>query len=100
MGLLERADDDYEMYRDDGYMWGVPHTRDIDLPRYKQNLSVRKEYHGSYGWRIIVTSYDTEVASGLENVGTLVTSKWHSRTTSKHINYVAEQLGMKVEKQY
>ena len=100
MGLLERADDDYEMYRDDGYMWGVPHTRDIDLPRYKQNLKVRKEYHGSYGWRIIVTSYDTDVASGLENVGTLVASNWYSRTTSKHINYVAEQLGMKVEKQY
>ena len=100
MGLLERADDDYEMYRDDGYMWGVPHTRDIDLPRYKQNLKVRKEYHGSYGWRIIVTSYDTDVASGHENVGTLVASKWYSPTTSKHINYVAEQLGMKVEKQY
>ena len=100
MGLLERADDDYEMYRDDGYMWGVPHTRDIDLPRYKQNLSVRKEYYGSYGWRIIVTSYDTEVAWGLENLGSLVVSDYHSPTTSKHINYVAEQLGMKVEKQY
>jgi len=100
MGLLERADDDYEMYRDDGHMWGVPHTRDIDLPRYKQNLKVRKEYHGSYGWRIIVTSYDTDVASGLENVGTLVAPKWHSRTTSKHINYAAEQLGMAVKKLY
>jgi len=100
MGLLERADDDYEMYRDDGYMWGVPHTRDIDLPRYKQNLKVRKEYHGSYGWRIIVTSYHTEVASGLENVGTLVVPKWYSPTTSKHINYVGEQLGMEVVKQY
>ena len=100
MGLLERADHDYEMYRDDGYMWGVPHTKSIGLPRYKQNLSVRKEYHGSYGWRIIVTSYDTEVASGLENVGTLVAPKWHSRTTSKHINYAAEQLGMEVKRLY
>ena len=100
MGLLERADDDYEMYRDDGHMWGVPHTRDIYLPRYKQNLKVRKEYHGSYGWRIIVTSYDTDVASGLENVGTLVVPKWYSPTTSKHINYVAEQLEMTVKKLY
>ena len=50
MGLLERADDDYEMYRDDGYMWGVPHTKTIGLPKYKQNLSVRKEYNGGYGW--------------------------------------------------
>ena len=98
MGLLEKADHDYEMYRDDGWMWGVPHTREIDLPKYKQNLSVRKEYHGSYGWRIIVKSYDTEVACGLENVGTLVVPQWHSKTTSKHINYVAEQLGMEVKK--
>ena len=100
MGLLERADDDYEMYRDDGYMWGVPHTRDIDLPRYKQNLKVRKEYHGSYGWRIIVTSYDTDVAWGLENLGSLVVSDWHSPTTSRHINYAAEQLGMVVRNCY
>tara|TARA_Y100000592_G_scaffold70_1_gene128 strand:+ start:335 stop:637 length:303 start_codon:yes stop_codon:yes gene_type:complete len=100
MGLLEKADHDYEMYRDDGHMWGVPHTRKIDLPKYKQNLSVRKEYHGSYGWRIIVKSYDTEVACGLENVGTLVVTKWYSPTTSKHINYAAEQLGMAVKKLY
>ena len=33
MGLLERADEVYEMYRDDGYMWGVPHTREIDTSR-------------------------------------------------------------------
>ena len=100
MGLLERADDDYEMYRDDGYMWGVPHTREIDLPKYKQYLSVRKEFCGSNGWRIIVKSYDTDVAMGLENVGTLVVTDWYSRTTSKHINYVAEQLGMTVKKIY
>ena len=100
MGLLEKADHDYEMYRDDGWMWGVPHTREIDLPKYKQNLSVRKEYHGSYGWRIIVKSYDTEVASGLENVGNLVVSSYHSPTTSKHINYVAEQLGLTIKKCY
>ena len=100
MGLLERADDDYEMYRDDGYMWGVPHTKTIGLPKYKQNLSVRKEYNGAYGWRIIVTSYDTDVAWGLENLGSLVVSDYHSPTTSKHINYVAEQLGMVVRNCY
>jgi len=100
MGLLERADEVYEMYRDDGHMWGVPHTREIDLPKYKQNLSVRKEYYGSYGWRIIVKSYDTDVAWGLENLGSLVVSEYHSPTTSKHINYVAEQLGMVVRNRY
>ena len=100
MGLLERADEVYEMYRDDGHMWGVPHTREIDLPKYKQNLSVRKEYYGSYGWRIIVKSYDTDVAWGLENLGSLVVSEYHSPTTSKHINHVAKQLGMEVRKMY
>ena len=100
MGLLEKADHDYEMYRDDGYLWGVPHTREIDLPKYKQNLSVRKEYYGSYGWRIIVKSYETDVAWGLENLGSLVVSDYHSPTTSKHISYVAEQLGMVVRNCY
>ena len=100
MGLLERADEVYEMYRDDGYMWGVPHTKSIGLPKYKQNLSVRKEYNGSYGWRIIVKSYDTEVAWGLENLGSLVVSDYHSPTTSKHISYVAEHLGMVVRNCY
>ena len=100
MGLLERADEMYEMYRDDGHLWGVPHTREIDLPKYKQSLSVRKEYYGSYGWRIIVKSYDTDVAWGLENLGSLVVSDYHSPTTSKHIRYVAEQLGMVVRNCY
>jgi len=100
MGLLERADEVYEMYRDDGWMWGVPHTKSIGLPKYKQNLSVRKEYHGSYGWRIIVKSYDTDVAWGFESLGSLVVSDYHSPTTSKHISYVAEQLGMVVRKCY
>ena len=100
MGLLEKADHDYEMYRDDGYMWGVPHTRKIDLPKYKQNLSVRKEYNGGYGWRTIVTSYETDVAFGWEGVGTLVVTKHYSRTTSKHINYAAKQLDMEVKKLY
>ena len=100
MGLLEKADHDYEMYRDDGYLWGVPHTREIDLPKYKQNLSVRKEYYGSYGGRIIVKSYETDVAWGWEHVGTLVAPKWYSPTTSKHVNYAAEQLDMEVKKLY
>ena len=100
MGLLERADDDYEMYRDDGYMWGVPHTRKIDLPKYKQNLMVRKEYHGSDGWKIVVKSYETDVAWGWEHVGTLVVPKHHSTTTSKHINHAAKHLGMEVKKLY
>jgi len=100
MGLLERADEVYEMYRDDGHLWGVPHTRDIDLPKYKQNLKVRKEFCGSHGWRIIVKSYDTDVAWGFESLGSLVVSDYHSPTTSRHISYVAEQLGMVVRNCY
>ena len=100
MGLLERADEVYEMYRDDGHLWGVPHTREIDLPKYKQNLSVRKEFNGSQGWRIIVKSYETDVAWGWEHIGTLVVTKYHSPTTSKHINYAAKHLDMKVKKLY
>tara|TARA_R100000988_G_C3996358_1_gene166006 strand:- start:145 stop:447 length:303 start_codon:yes stop_codon:yes gene_type:complete len=100
MGLLERADDDYEMYRDDGHMWGVPHTKQIRLPKYKQNLKVRKEYMGADGWRIIVKSYDTDVAVGWEDSSELVVTKWYSPTTSKHINYVAKELDMYVKKLY
>ena len=100
MGLLERADHDYEMYRDDGHMWGVPHTKRIRIPKYKQNLSVRKEYNGSDGWRIVVKSYDTDVAWGFEDVGTLVVTEYHSPTTSKHISYVADHLGMVVKNIY
>ena len=100
MGLLERADEVYEMYRDDGHLWGVPHTKSIDLPKYKQNLSVRKEFCGSNRLRIIVKSYETDVAWGWEHVGTLVVTKHYSPTTSKHINYVAEQLEMTVKKLY
>ena len=100
MGLLERADHDYEMYRDDGHLWGVPYTKSVDLPKYKQNLSVRKEFCGSNGWKIIVKSYGTDVAWGFEIIGSLVVSDWHSPTTSKHINYAAEQLGMVVRNIY
>ena len=100
MGLLEKADHDYEMYRDDGWMWGVPHTRWIQLPKYKQNLSVRKEYMGADGWRIVVKSYDTDVAVGWEDSSELLVTEWYSRTTSKHINYVAKELDMYVKKLY
>ena len=68
--------------------------------KYKQNLMVRKEYLGAKGWRIIVKSYETDVAWGWEHVGTLVVTKHYSPTTSKHINYVAEQLEMTVKKLY
>tara|TARA_Y100000004_G_scaffold149573_1_gene171524 strand:+ start:182 stop:484 length:303 start_codon:yes stop_codon:yes gene_type:complete len=100
MGLLERADEVYEMYRDDGHLWGVPHTREIDLPKYKQNLKVRKEYMGADGWRIVVKSYDTDVAVGWEDSSELLVTNWYSRTTTKHINYVARELDMYVKKLY
>ena len=100
MGLLERADEVYEMYRDDGHLWGVPHTKYFDLPKYKQNLRVRKEYMGADGWRIVVKSYDTDVAVGWEDSSELLVTEWYSRTTSKHINYAAKELDMYIKKLY
>ena len=100
MGLLEKADHDSEMYRDAGWMWGVPPPRWIQLPKYKQNLSVRKEYMGADGWRIVVKSYDTDVAVGWEDSSELLVTEWYSRTTSKHINYVAKELDMYIKKLY
>ena len=58
------------------------------LAKYKQNLSIR----GYQVW-----SYNTHVATidgnELEQLG------WWSMTTQKHINYVANELNLKLIKQ-
>jgi len=54
-----------------------------NLARYKQNLRID-------GNRVI--SYTTHVAT-IEN-GNLIQLGWWSKTTQKHINYVAQELSL------
>lgn len=61
----------------------------MKFERYKQNLS----YDGEY-----VISYDTKVAKREGDF--LYVKKWYSVTTSKHINYAARVLELKVMKLY
>ena len=61
----------------------------MTLPKYQQNLRVSPEY---------VYSYMTAVAVINHGNKTIITDKFYSKTTSKHINYVAEIYGYKVEK--
>jgi hypothetical protein len=57
------------------------------FPRYKQNLRV----DGTF-----VISYNTRVAVIDAEAGTLLElGKW-SRTTTKHVNYAAAYLGLKL----
>jgi len=60
------------------------------LDRYKMNLRI---LNGSEVW-----SYDTHVAtiSGAE----LIEHGWWSPTTSKHVNYVAYELGLTLVKKW
>lgn len=59
--------------------------------KYRTNLCIVEVDHIKY-----VKSYDTLVAK-IEG-DFLVILGWYSSTTSKHINYVAEQLNLKVTK--
>ena len=59
--------------------------------KYTRNLSVvHKEGHD------YIKSYDTIVAKIDYDKRTIEVSKWYSMTTSKHINYAAKQLALKV----
>ena len=58
--------------------------------RYKENL----RRVGNTIW-----SYSTHVAT-IEYPGKLVQHGWWSVTTQKHINYVANELGLTIEKNY
>jgi hypothetical protein len=59
--------------------------------KYKSNLSIVEVEYDKY-----VKSYDTLVAR-IEG-DKLVILGWYSATTTKHINYVAQQLGLIVTK--
>ena len=60
----------------------------MNLPRYKRNLHI----DGAH-----VYSYSTHVATIDRARGVLIRHGWWSVTTSKHINYVAAQLGLTIE---
>lgn len=58
-----------------------------ELPKYRQNLFVSYKY---------VYSYMTAVAVINHGNKTITTDKFYSKTTSKHINYVADLYNYKV----
>ena len=64
------------------------------LEKYKVNLRVHDEFvHNSK-----IYSYNTHVADINHKNRTIKPNGWHSKTTSKHINYVAQEFGYKVIK--
>lgn len=101
MSYFDDCDDAYEEMRDEGWRWGTPHTREVELPKYKKNLRVEKEYvQGSYIHKVY--SYDTLVAEYKEGEP-MIQYDWSHITkatasTQKHINYVARRFGLTVIK--
>ena len=71
-------------------MYEAVHT----FNRYKNNLRLEQDYDGDL-W---VSSYDTLVA--LIQDGELIQSAWYSKTTQKHINYVAKELQLTLIKTF
>lgn len=61
------------------------------FPKYKANLRLVDTAGG-----LLVKSYDTIVAEVDYETNTLWEFGWWSSTTKKHINYVAEQLNLKI----
>ena len=70
----------------------VPQVRTIKFPKYKENLRVL--YTDNLG--TFVQSYDTLVAK-VEDTK-LIQLGWWSKTTQKHINYAAKELGLELVK--
>ena len=64
----------------------------IRMPRYVKNLGITDSFEQGAK----VYSYNTHVADILHAEGLVVRLGWWSATTSKHINYVAQELGYKV----
>tara|TARA_R100001369_G_scaffold90434_1_gene129433 strand:+ start:265 stop:471 length:207 start_codon:yes stop_codon:yes gene_type:complete len=60
-----------------------------NFPKYKQNLSLRNQ--------VEVWSYTTHVATIID--AQLIVHGYWSSTTSKHINYVADQLDLDIVKE-
>jgi len=65
----------------------MPSTRIHEFARFKSNLKVIGDH---------VYSYGTAVAEINRLSRTLVVPKWHSVTTTKHVNYAARHLGLSV----
>ena len=63
----------------------------MQFPKYKQNLRVVSNGLGTF-----VQSYSTLVAK-IEDTK-LIQLGWWSRTTQKHINYAAKELGLELVK--
>ena len=57
------------------------------MPKYKQNLKVDNFF---------IYSYNTQVAEIDHSAKTITILEWWSKTTSKHINYVAREYGYDV----
>ena len=70
----------------------VPQVKTIKFPKYKENLRVL--YTDNLG--TFVQSYDTLVAK-VEDTK-LIQLGWWSKTTQKHINYAAKELGLELVK--
>ena len=69
----------------------LPNTRIRTYDRYKVNLATIAD---------IVYSYGTPVAAADWTERQLLVPAYHSVTTSRHINYIAEQWNLEVVKQY
>ena len=63
----------------------------VILNKYKQNLEVDTTY---------VYSYRTKVGKFYHTNKQIIVDKWWSTTTSKHINYVANEYGYEVTREY
>lgn len=70
----------------------VPQVKTIKFPKYRENLRVL--YTDNLG--TFVQSYDTLVAK-VEDTK-LIQLGWWSKTTQKHINYAAKELGLELVK--
>jgi len=59
------------------------------MTKYKKNLKVENDFVISYGIEVAKINHDTKTVEVLD---------YFSQTTSKHINYVASELGYSVVK--
>jgi len=59
--------------------------------KYKENLQIVHEAGADF-----IKSYSTLVAKIDYDKRTAIVSKWYSMTTSKHINYACQELGLTI----
>lgn len=68
----------------------------IKFDRYKENLRQVGNDIYSYSTHVATIEYD----DNHHRTGNLLQHGWWSVTTQKHINYVANELGLTVQKDY